>query len=128
MLLLLIFPVLVSGFIACHIHPVYQYRLHRYEGQYLYLKSAELGLYCFFLGTAIASALHYWIPDRLLIGSDGVSLALSEYISGFMTVIGAAPEAESKKKNGLVSHSVVSDVVFSLHPESWRAMASISTF
>lgn len=97
MLLLLIFPVLVSGFIACHIHPVYQYRLHRYEGQYLYLKSAELGLYCFFLGTAIASALHYWIPHRLQIGSFGVSLALSESISGFMTVIGATPEAESKK-------------------------------
>lgn len=42
MLLLLIFPVLVAGFFACHIHPIHAYKLHRYEGQYLYLKSASL--------------------------------------------------------------------------------------
>ena len=40
MFALLIVPILVAGFMACHIHPVFSYKLHRYEGQYLYLKSA----------------------------------------------------------------------------------------
>ena len=59
MLLLLIFPVLVAGFFACHIHPVHSYKLHRYEGQYLYLKSAELGVKCFAIGATFALAAHF---------------------------------------------------------------------
>lgn len=67
MLFLLIFPVLVAGFVACQIHPVHSYRLHRYEGQYLYLKSAELGPKCFFLAGAAGLAMHHWLPDSITI-------------------------------------------------------------
>ncbi|MCB4810887.1 hypothetical protein LG204_06120 [Methylovorus menthalis] len=41
---LLILPILVSGFIFCHSHPYYYLKLHRYEGQYLYLQAAKLGI------------------------------------------------------------------------------------
>src|SRR5690606_12039523 len=46
MLALLILPLLVSGFIVSHSHPYYYYKLHRQQGQYLYLHAARLGLRC----------------------------------------------------------------------------------
>ena len=67
MLALLLIPVLVAGFVACHIHPLYFYKLHRYEGQYLYLKSAELGLKCFLIAIIIAMGLHIAVPESYLI-------------------------------------------------------------
>lgn len=63
MLFLLIFPVLVAGFFACHIHPVYSYKLHRFEGQYLYLNSAKLGMQCFGIAIFIVVIWNYFIPD-----------------------------------------------------------------
>lgn len=36
--------VLVAGFLHCHIHPVQRIRLHRYAGQYLYLRAAGYGV------------------------------------------------------------------------------------
>lgn len=46
-------------------HPVHSYRLHRYEGQYLYLKSAQLGLFCFIIGLILAYGFHTFLPDWL---------------------------------------------------------------
>lgn len=97
MLFLLIFPILVAGFVACHIHPVHSYKLHRYEGQYLYLKSAELGLKCFAIAFALALATHYWLPDSLSAGCLTVSLALSSSLTAAMKTIGATDPAEASK-------------------------------
>ncbi len=36
--------ILVAGFLYCHIHPVQKIRLHRYTGQYLYLRAAGYGV------------------------------------------------------------------------------------
>lgn len=36
--------ILVAGFLHCHIHPVQKIRLHRYTGQYLYLRAAGYGV------------------------------------------------------------------------------------
>lgn len=44
MLLLLLLPILVSGFIYIHHDDESYFRLHRHEGQYLYLKTAKSGL------------------------------------------------------------------------------------
>ncbi|WDG11149.1 hypothetical protein PUN50_17950 [Vibrio campbellii] len=81
MFLLLILPILVSGFLVCHIHPFYRYKVHRYEGQYLYLKSANLGMICLFIALGLvlivnryayffAAITHVapikWLPDALL--------------------------------------------------------------
>lgn len=96
MLFLLIFPVLVAGFFACHIHPVHSYRLHRYEGQYLYLKSAELGLKCFAIALPIALAAHYWIPDTISLFGITLSFAVAEPLSRALHVFGAS-EAEAEK-------------------------------
>lgn len=97
MLFLLIFPVLVAGFFACHIHPIHSYKLHRYEGQYLYLKSAELGLKCFAIAVALALTAHYWIPDSVSLGCTTVSLTLSSSLASAMKTIGADKSPEASK-------------------------------
>ena len=97
MLFLLIFPVLVAGFLACHTHPIHSYKLHRYEGQYLYLKSAELGLKCFAIAFALALATHYWFPDSVTAGSSTVNLALSRSLAQAVTSIELGTGAEASK-------------------------------
>jgi len=54
--------ILVAGFFACHISPTHSYKLHRYEGQYLYLRCADLGLRCFGLAIVVAF-LSYHCPS-----------------------------------------------------------------
>lgn len=91
MLVLLVIPILVAGFIACHIHPVHSYKLHRYAGQYLYLKCAELGLKSFGVAITLAALGHWLLPDRLSIGIATIPLtwpvSVAERISsaGVMT-------------------------------------------
>ncbi|MFA6220578.1 MAG: hypothetical protein WC692_12500 [Erythrobacter sp.] len=97
MLVLLIFPVLVAGFVACHIHPVESYRLHRYEGQYLYLKSAEFGLYCFFLALVVGLGLHLTLPDKLSVARFSLGLNLVAWLAGAMKNLGATADGEADK-------------------------------
>lgn len=98
MLFLLIFPVLVAGFLACHIHPIHSYKLHRYEGQYLYLKSSELGLKCFSIAFVLLIAAHYWLPDSISFGGPSFSLNLSSSLESAMQVVIGA-----EKKGGEAS-------------------------
>lgn len=67
MIALLILPVLVAGFFAFHIHPLYRYKLYRFEGQYLYLKSAQFGCLCLFLALILSWFLHNHFPDSFKI-------------------------------------------------------------
>ena len=97
MLFLLILPVLVAGFFACHIHPVYSYKLHRYEGQYLYLKSAELGLKCFSIALLLALGGHYSVPDSVSFFCHEINLNLSAYFVSAVKVFGAQDDFEAKK-------------------------------
>jgi hypothetical protein len=48
---LLLLALLVSGFLFCLKHPNVYNRLHRYEGQLLYLQVARYGLVCVYLST-----------------------------------------------------------------------------
>lgn len=86
---LLIVPILVAGFIACHIHPVHAYKLHRYEGQYLYLKSAKLGLVCFAFACTLAFTGHWLLPDRLSVGSAHVPLTWPASLAALLVEAGA---------------------------------------
>lgn len=64
MFIFLVIPILVSGFLLFHIHPIYKYKLHRYEGQFLYLKSAQYGLYSVLISffTFILSSGSFKLP------------------------------------------------------------------
>lgn len=87
MIALLLLPILVSGFIVANSHMYYFYRLHRYEGQYLYLKSAQLGMFCLFLSIiellSLQWCLNYVLQICLTTEVDFIG-ALSEKINEFI--------------------------------------------
>ncbi|MBE7637099.1 hypothetical protein GUA87_09615 [Sneathiella sp. P13V-1] len=88
MYLLLILPTLVAGFIACHIHPENKDKLHRYQGQYLYLKSAEMGLKCFALALLVGLLAHVLIPDDFKLYDIEFSLKFAAFLGGQLTEMG----------------------------------------
>lgn len=51
---LLILPILVSGFICLTMQKKNYWRLHRYDGQYLYLKAAQHGIYHLFIAMVLS--------------------------------------------------------------------------
>lgn len=57
MALLLLLPLLVSGYLVCLKDPIVYYKLHRYEGQLLYLQVGRYGIYCFLCAFAIMALL-----------------------------------------------------------------------
>lgn len=99
MLALLILPVLVAGFLFCHIHPYYRLKLHRYEGQYLYLVCAFNGLKCFGLALILAYVGHFYIPDfgNDLFGNPS-NQKLAEHIKGAVVI--AFPDPVESLKIG----------------------------
>lgn len=56
MALLLILPILVSGYLLCLKHPALYINLHKFEGQLLYLHVARLGLRCLVQAFLVVSA------------------------------------------------------------------------
>lgn len=76
MFLLLILPILVSGFIVCNTNPYYFPKLHRFEGQLLYLKSAQLGAASLIFFTLIAVSLNSIFP-LFTLSIDVISIVMA---------------------------------------------------
>jgi len=57
MALLLLLPLLVSGFLVCLKDPLVYCKLHRYDGQLLYLQVGRYGIYCFLTAMMLTAAL-----------------------------------------------------------------------
>ncbi len=74
MYLLLILPILVGGFVVCNSNPYYYYKLHRYEGQYLYLKSAYLGVISLITFSVIALLCNYLLPSSYQVFGHDIPL------------------------------------------------------
>lgn len=70
MLLLIILPILVSGYILFTKHPKHQYNLHRYDGQLLYLRSAYYGVTVTIISFFILSILKKYTPDCISLPID----------------------------------------------------------
>ena len=62
MAFLLLLPLLVSGFLVCLKDPTIYCRLHRYEGQMLYLQVGRYGIYCFLAAMFVTAALAGLFP------------------------------------------------------------------
>ncbi|WP_440877645.1 hypothetical protein [Thalassotalea sp. PLHSN55] len=89
MFLLLILPVLVSGYIAFTQNPYHYYRLHRYEGQLLYLESAKLGFFCTLASSIIVSILNKHFPSSINLFGFDIPLDLFQYTSTLLGEIDA---------------------------------------
>lgn len=83
MSLLLIIPILISGFYVCNRNLYYFYRIHRYEGQYLYLKSALIGFISLLISSTIALFLNKFIPSEVL----GIPVDVIACIDSFVSPI-----------------------------------------
>ncbi|WP_052044799.1 hypothetical protein WH390_03075 [Candidatus Arsenophonus nilaparvatae] len=67
MLALLLIPILVSGYIMIVLNPYHYFRLHRHDGQLLYLKVATYGTFCLFCTTVIGVLIKFLLPNFHLI-------------------------------------------------------------
>ena len=76
MLLLLLLPILSAGFVICKKSPFHYYRLHRYEGQLLYLQSASIGLICTLIAYVFIATLDNLVPATLF----GVNVNLESWL------------------------------------------------
>lgn len=56
MVFVVVLALLAAGFTLSRVHPVHYHKLHQYEGQFLYLKSAELGIAC-----VVVAAVLTWL-------------------------------------------------------------------
>lgn len=68
--LLIILPLLVSGYLVCIKHPYYYRRLHRFEGQLLYLQVARLGVVCLLAATCLSALILVLSKQNLYVGGS----------------------------------------------------------
>ncbi len=88
MLLLLILPLLISGYYVQQWNYKHYYQLHRYTGQLLYLKSASLGAICLCISFIMVSVLVSIAPIELsgfIIGFDALGW-LSCFLKGHLNI------------------------------------------
>lgn len=109
-MLLLIFSVLAAGFVACHIHPIHSYKLHRYEGQYLYLKSAEMGLKCFALAFVICLCIYHFFPSSIKLCYSNIPISISQFLADTFLSAGAINNKEALKLSWFLIISIATFV------------------
>lgn len=105
MLTLLGLIILVAGFFACHISPTHCYKLHRYEGQYLYLRCADLGSRCFGIAAIVAFTLCN-IPSFNIFTFE-ISFPVYVWIEGFMQEHFTSDKHQASRWGWLLSLSVL---------------------
>lgn len=106
MIFLLVLPILTAGFLVCNHSPKYYYRLHRYEGQHLYLKAASLGLNSFFITIAIVLVYGALVPDEIF----GVQVSINRLLTSLFTKMGFS-DLEANKYSWVFIISVLIHLV-----------------
>ncbi|CAM4017025.1 hypothetical protein SHAQ108633_08390 [Shewanella aquimarina] len=124
MLLLLVLPVLVSGFLLFHFHPYYKYKLHRYEGQYLYLRSAQFGLYCFLISIFIDSYAYSNLPASVTVCSFVFEIDLHKFVNGILSSYEVLNSTEVPKLAWILVVIITSLVV----PLLWSGLSFLKYF
>lgn len=93
MALLLILPILVSGYLLCLKHPALYINLHKFDGQLLYLHVARLGLRCLvqaFVLVGVVSALfsHAFPPKCWLEGTRAEFCRTTSWNLDYLDLVG----------------------------------------
>jgi len=87
MFLLLILPILISGYIVFTKHPYNFYRLHRYDGQLLYLESAKYGFMCTVSSGLIVLLLNKYAPQEIELFSTVLNVDLYNFVHSLILPI-----------------------------------------
>ncbi|MBN47539.1 MAG: hypothetical protein CMH23_13810 [Methylophaga sp.] len=85
MILLLLLPILVAGFIVITKHPACFYKLHRYDGQLLYLSTAYQGLICTLIAVVIVFLLNTYIPSHILVANKAIPMDIFGWLENLIT-------------------------------------------
>lgn len=102
MIAFLILPVLTSGYYIFNHNPFYIYKLHRYEGQHLYIKSAALGLWCLFWTLVGSFAATTFLPSTLF----GIGVNVHQYLTTLLSGLGLPNDIKPKQISWLILVSV----------------------
>ncbi|QJI37002.1 hypothetical protein [Pseudomonas sp. ADAK13] len=90
--LLIILPLLVSGYLVCIKHPYYYCRLHRFEGQLLYLHVARLGLVCLVVATLMSALILAMSKQTVHVAGHEVATDYSRYLGALLVQLDIANE------------------------------------
>lgn len=90
--LLIIVPLLVSGYLVCILHPFYFYRLHRFEGQLLYLQVARLGMNCLVAATVLSATILVVSKQKVVFIGHEVATDYSSYLGNLLVQLDIANE------------------------------------
>jgi hypothetical protein len=90
--LLIIFPLLVSGYLVCIKHPYYYCRLHRFEGQLLYLQVARLGLVCLVVASLTSALILALSQQAVYVAGRGVATDYGRYLGALLVQLDIANE------------------------------------
>lgn len=106
MFLLLIIPILISGFYVCNHNLYYFYRLHRYEGQYLYLKSALIGFTSLIISSFFALLLNKFIPNQIW----NIPIDVISFIDSLIAPAIGNPNISSTQLSWIILLSVLTQI------------------
>lgn len=90
--LLIIVPLLVSGYLVCLRHPFFYLRLHRFQGQLLYLQVARLGMVCLTVATFLSAALLTLSKQTVFIAGHEVAMDYSQHLGALLVQLDIANE------------------------------------
>lgn len=93
--LLIIVPLLVSGYMVCIRHPFFYVRLHRFQGQLLYLQVARMGMACLIVSTLLSAGILVVSKQAVPIMGHVVATDYSSYLGTLLVQLDMANE-----KNG----------------------------
>ncbi|QOQ77941.1 hypothetical protein IMF22_13345 [Pseudomonas poae] len=93
--LLIIVPLLVSGYMVCIRHPFFYHRLHRFQGQLLYLQVARLGLVCLIIATILSAIILALSKQKVEVAGYAIATDYSSYLGALLVQLDIANE-----KNG----------------------------
>ena len=90
--LLIVLPLLVSGYLVCIKHPFFYLRLHRFQGQLLYLQVARLGIVCLIAATLVSAALLAMSKQKVSILGYDIATDYSKYLGSLLVQFDVANE------------------------------------
>lgn len=93
--LLIIVPLLVSGYMVCIRHPFFFCRLHRFQGQLLYLQVARLGMTCVIAATLVSTFILVLSKQRVFIAGHEITTDYSHYLGALLVQLDIATEKNS---------------------------------
>lgn len=93
--LLIIVPLLVSGYMVCIRPPFFYVRLHRFQGQLLYLQVARMGMACLIVSTLLTAAVLAVSKQAVPIMGHVIATDYSSYLGTLLVQLDIASE-----KNG----------------------------